>query len=148
MIINTRRFGEIKIDPSKMLTFPEGMIGFGLRRRYVVLPFAEGTPFELLQAVDEPNLAFVIINPFLFRPDYRFDLSDEDLEAIQAKDVKDVSIRVIVTLPRNLAQMTANLQGPVLINETKLLARQVVLKNTDYSLTHPILPPAASTGAK
>ena len=148
MIINSRRFGEIKIDPSKVLTFPEGMIGYGLHHRYVVLPFAEGTPFELLQSVDEPNLAFVLINPFLFRPDYRFDVSDEDLEDIRVKEIKEVVIRVTVTLPRNLPQMTANLQGPVLINETKLLARQMVLINTDYSLTHPILPGSASTGEK
>ncbi|MBI3581900.1 MAG: flagellar assembly protein FliW [Nitrospinae bacterium] len=148
MIINTRRFGEIKIDPSKILTFPEGMIGFGGRRRYVVLPFAEGTPFELLQSVDEPNLAFVVINPFLFKPDYRFDAADEDLEAVKAGGAREVVVRVIVTLPPDLAQMTANLQGPVLINEARLLARQIVLMNADYSLTHPILPPAAAPGPK
>lgn len=148
MMIDTRRFGEIKIDPSKILTFPEGLIGFGGRRRYVVLPFAEGTPFELLQSVDEPNLAFVVINPFLFKPDYQFDAADADLEAIKAGGVREVVVRVIVTLPPDLTQMTANLQGPALINEARLLARQIVLINVGYSLTHPILPPAAGSASK
>jgi flagellar assembly factor FliW len=140
MIINTRRFGEIKIDPSKILTFSEGMIGFGGEHRYVVLPFAEGTPFELMQAVDLPNLAFVIMNPFLFRPDYQFDVTDQDMESIQVKDIKEVVIRVVVTLPTDIKQMTANLQGPILINEGKLLAKQIVLVGPEYPIRCPILP--------
>jgi flagellar assembly factor FliW len=140
MIINTRRFGEIKIDASKILTFQEGVIGFGKQQRYVLLPFAEGTPFELMQAVDEPNLAFVLINPFLFHPNYQFDVTDEDLESIQVKDIKEVVIRVIVTLPTEIKQMTANLQGPILINEAKLLGKQIVLVGPEYPLRHPILP--------
>lgn len=140
MIINTRRFGEIKIDRSKIITFHEGVIGFGKWQRYVLMPFAEGTPFELMQSADEPNLAFVLIDPFLFRPDYHVDLSEQDLESIDVKEIKEVVVRVIVTLTSDVKNMTANLQGPVLINESKFLGKQIVIVGQEYSLRHPIIP--------
>ncbi|MBI3794566.1 MAG: flagellar assembly protein FliW [Nitrospinae bacterium] len=139
MIINTRRYGDIKIDPAKIITFNDGVIGFGRNTRYVLIPFAEGTPFELLQAVDDSNLAFVVINPALLVPEYKIDISGDDLESIQVKNVADVALRVIVTLPMELSQMTANLQGPILINEARLLGKQIVLVNSDYHLRHPVL---------
>jgi flagellar assembly factor FliW len=144
MIISTRRFGDIKIDPAKIITFQDGMIGFGRYSRYAVLPFMEGTPFELLQSIDERDLAFVVIDPFIVNPDYRFEVSDEDLAALQVKDGKELVIRVVVTLPADLKQMTANLQGPVLLNEKRLLGKQIVLINTDFSVKHPVLPADAN----
>jgi flagellar assembly factor FliW len=141
MKILTQRFGEVDIDPAKILTFGEGIIGFHQYSRFVFLPFMEGTPFELLQALDQPDLAFVTINPFLFRDDYQFDIGDEDLEAIQVKDKSELMIRAIVTLPTDdPRRMTANLQGPLLINEARLLGRQIVLHDTDYTTRHRVFP--------
>jgi flagellar assembly factor FliW len=134
------RFGEVEIDPAKILTFNEGIIGFHQFSRFVFIPLMEGTPFELLQAVDETTLAFVTINPFLFCPDYQFDVSDDDLADIQVKDKNELMIKVIVTLPDDLKQMTANLQGPILINEARLVAKQLVLHDSNYTTKHRVFP--------
>ncbi len=140
MKIASARFGEVEIDPAKILTLNEGLIGFHNYSRFVFIPFMEGTPFDLLQAIDEANLGFVTIDPFLFCADYQFDVSDEDMEDLQIKDKNKLVIRVIVTLPDDLKQMTANLQGPILINEERLLAKQLVLHDSNYTTKYRVFP--------
>ncbi|MDH5542378.1 MAG: flagellar assembly protein FliW [Nitrospinota bacterium] len=132
MKILTARFGEIDIDPAKIITFNDGVIGFPEIKRYIILPFMEGTEFELLQAVDFPNLGFVMINPFLFCEDYAFDITDGEQEMLKAKSIEDVTVKVIVTIPPDPKDMTANMQAPVVINESRLLAKQVILQDSQW----------------
>jgi len=117
------------------------VIGFPAYKRYVFLPFMEeGAPFELFQAVDHGNLGFITVSPFLFAPDYQFELSDPDLEAIQVSSQEDVTVKVFVTIPEDPKKMTANLQGPLLINEKRLLGIQIVLHDSQWNTKHPIFP--------
>lgn len=141
MKIVSGRLGEIEIDPAKIITLNNGVIGFPTYKRYVFLPFmGEDSPFELFQAVDHGNLGFITVNPFLIAPDYQFDLSDPDMEAIQVtpQDKDDLIVKVFVTIPEEPKDTTANLQGPLLINEKRLLGMQVVLHNTDFDTKHPV----------
>lgn len=132
MKISSARLGEIEIDPAHILTLNEGIIGFPDYKRYIFLPFLEGTAFELFQAIDNPSLAFVTINPFLFCSDYEFQLGDEELQEIQVTSKEDLAIKVIVTIPVDPKQSTANLQGPILINESRLMAKQIILHEAQY----------------
>ncbi len=127
MKIVSGRLGDIDIDPAKIIMFPEGVIGFPKYKRFLFLPFMEDSPFELLQAVDHGNLAFITIDPFMFVPNYQFELIDSDMEAVQALSMDDITVRVIVNIPEDPEKATANMQGPLLINESRLIGRQVVL---------------------
>lgn len=138
MKINTVRYGEVEIDPARIISVNEGIIGFPNFRRYIFLPFLEGSPFELFQALDQPDLAFVVINPFMFKPDYQFDLSDQDIADLQVASKEDIQIRVIVTIPPDPREMTANLQGPLIVNEQRLLAKQIILHDGEYTTKHKI----------
>lgn len=138
MKINTARYGEIEIDPARIISVNEGIIGFPAYRRYIFLPFLEGSPFELFQALDQSDLAFVVMNPFAFRTDYEFDLGDQDIADLQVVDKEEIQIRVIVTIPTDLREMTANLQAPLIINEARLLAKQIILHDDEYTTKHKI----------
>lgn len=141
MKIHSGRLGEIDIDPAKIITLTEGVIGFPTYKRYIMLPFMEDdAPFELFQAVDHGNLGFITVSPFLFAPDYQFDLADPDLEAIHVSSQKDVTVKVFVTIPEDPKKMTANLRGPILINEKRLLGIQIVLHDSNLSTKHRIFP--------
>lgn len=148
MKIKTARYGEVEIDPARIITVNEGIIGFPQYRRYVFLPFADDTPFELFQALDEPELAFVVMDPFMFKPDYQFDLSDDDLADLQVLSKDEIRIRVIVTIPADPRDMTANLQGPLIINEPRLLAKQIILHDTEYTTKHAVFKGGASVFGK
>lgn len=138
MKINTARYGEIDIDPARIISVNEGIIGFPAYRRYIFLPFLEGSPFELFQALDQSDLAFVVMNPFAFKADYQFDLGDQDIADLQVVNKEEIQIRVIVTIPADPREMTANLQAPLIINEPRLLAKQIILHDDEYTTKHKI----------
>lgn len=142
MNIMTARFGEIDIDPAKILTFNNGVIGFPDFKRYVIIPFMEGTEFDLLQAVDHPSLGFVVVNPFLFKQDYEFNIDDHVQEALQLKTNDESKVKVIVTIPDDPSKMTANLQAPIILHENRLIGMQIILQDSPYRTKHPVFESA------
>ncbi len=139
MQINTLRFGIVDIDKSEIIIVPEGIIGFPDIKRYVILDMGKDTPFKLFQAVDEPTVGFVIIDPVLFKPDYTVRVRKEDLYSLSAENLNEIVTAVIVTIPEDLYKMTANLRGPLLINLKSRLARQLVLSDDTYNVRHEII---------
>lgn len=142
MKVNTTRFGEIDIEEDKIIKFTHGVLGFADVKRYIVLDYPDKTdaPLKLLHAVDDPDLTFVITDPFLFCPDYMPEISEKDLKELDITAQSDCGIISIITIPHGEPEkMTANLQGPILINLKTLEAKQVVLSGDDYPIRYPLL---------
>ena len=138
--IKTRPFGEIEIREQQIIDFPEGILGFDDVRKFVLLDaHDENSPLKWLQAYDEPNLAFVIIRPVDFMKEYELVVSMNDLEAVGADTAENLIVFAIVTIPSNPSEMTANLQGPIIINPEKRLGRQAISLSDRYSVRHKIL---------
>lgn len=135
MKITTTRFGEIDVPEAQIYAFPEGILGFADIRGYAVFAPKAG-PFQWLQSTEVPSLAFVVTDPALFFPDYRVQVRPEDLSAIQLADLGGGVVLVILTVPKNPAEITANLLGPLVFNAKSKLARQVVLADPKYSTKH------------
>ena len=123
---------------------PSGIIGFPDQRKYVLLEQKKGSLFMWLQSVDNGALAFVLIDPLLFKPDYKVEIGTEDAEELGLKNGGDeAQIMAIVNILKRgedgkPTAMTANLLGPIVINPEKKLAKQVVLFGGQYSHRHPI----------
>ena len=79
MKIDTKAFGLIEVDDKQKINFPQGLYGFEECNSYALL-VAEHPPFYWLQSVDDKEVAFVLINPFLFRPDYEVNIANDELE--------------------------------------------------------------------
>jgi flagellar assembly factor FliW len=138
--INTSRFGEVEVDESARISIPGGLIGFPEQESYVIIRHNPESPFLWFQSVEEPDLAFVIVDPRLFKPDYEAPLTTRVLNLVQAESVEDVSVFVIVTIPPGQPEaMTANLLGPLVFNTSKRIVRQVVVENEEYSHRYPIM---------
>jgi flagellar assembly factor FliW len=146
MKIETSRFGEIEVDAQSIVNMPQGMLGFSEFTRFVMIQHNQGSPFLWYQAVDEPNLAFVIVDPFTFFPDYEVLLTREDVDVLEAEDFGNLAVFSVVVIPENPEEMTANLRGPVVINVEKKIARQVVLNDERYSPHQPILDALRASG--
>ena len=140
MKIKTSRFGEVAVDDSAAISFPEGLLGFPQARLFVIFDGPEGTPFKWLQAVDHPALAFVICDPLLFKPDYRIAAADGDLAVLHLDKPDDVVVCAILTIPVDPWRMTANLLGPVVFNAARRVGKQLVLSGPEYSTKHPVFP--------
>ncbi|MCL4515588.1 MAG: flagellar assembly protein FliW [Firmicutes bacterium] len=145
MKVVSSRFGTYEIPEEKIIAFPEGILGFEDEKRYVILEDGADSPFKWLHAVDDPDLAFIIIDPRLFYPSYEIVLSKDDGEKLSLQNPEDAVVYVIVVIPEDPSQMTANLQAPLVINSQNRIGRQVVLSDNRYSLKHKILPRAKSS---
>ena len=139
MKIHSGRMGEVEIDPARIITIPDGIIGFPDFKRYIELEFLDDSPLQLFQAVDEPDLAFIMIDPLLFQPDYSADITSDDLKSLNAHDPAELLVRVIVTVPEDPYEMTANLQGPLVINPESGLGRQIINQDRQYTTRHKVL---------
>ena len=137
--IRTKPFGEIEVDEKQVIDFPDGILGFDFIKKFVILDADENTPFKWMQAFSEPDLAFIIIQPVFFSPDYELIIAQGDMDALQADDKESLLVFAIVTIPENASDMTAYLQGPVIINPKKKIGRQVISLSEKYTVKHKIL---------
>jgi flagellar assembly factor FliW len=147
MNVRTTRFGEIEVPLERIIEFPQGLIGFSEVRRYALVDNPGGGPFQWLQAVDIPGLAFAITDPRVFFPDYKVPVRAEDLASIRASGIDEAVVVVILVVPKDPRGITANLQGPIVINLRERLARQLVIDLPGYTTRHPIFPKAAEGAA-
>jgi flagellar assembly factor FliW len=142
--IGTRKFGEIQIDENKILSMPEGLAGFPGFEKFVLLEDPKTHPFCWFQSIQEPNLALVIMDPKIFKPDYSIGL-DKLIKELGWEGVTqdDIGIFVVVNIfgQEDKKQITANLMGPLVINSKANQAVQVVLSDTTYSCQYNILEP-------
>jgi flagellar assembly factor FliW len=137
MKITTKTHETIDIDERQILNFPHGLFGFEVLRDYALLD-TDCPPFYSLQSIDIESLAFTLIDPFLFRPDYEVQLDDDDLQELGIDEPRQGLILSIVTIP-NRNSMTANLQGPLIINRETRLGKQVILQDPRWMTKHDII---------
>ena len=139
--INTLRFGELEIEEQDVVRFADGIPAFEDEHEFVVLPYEEGTPYMFLQSLITPELAFLMTDPFVFFPDYSFELDDENMEKLAINSMDDVLVCTLISVPRSgVADMTTNLLAPVVINRHTMQARQIVLEKTQYTTKHRLFP--------
>jgi len=145
MKVDTKAFGPLDIDEKQKVDIPQGLFGFEAYNDYVIFD-AEHQPFYWLQSTDEKEVAFILINPFLFRKDYEVNISDEEQADIGLESSDDALIFVIVTIPPNGAPMTANLQGPIVINKNNMTAVQAILPDNKWRTRHDIMAELSNSG--
>ena len=139
--INTLRFGELEIEEQDVVRFADGIPAFEDEHEFVVLPYEEGTPYMFLQSMATPELAFLMTDPFVFFPDYSFELDDENMDKLEIKTMDDVLVCTLISIPRSgVADMTTNLLAPVVINRHTMQAKQIVLEKTQYTTKHRLFP--------
>lgn len=139
MEVQTRQFGTIEVNESDILQIPKGLLGFEGMENFVLIETPDCLPFRWLQCIDAPELAFVVVSPVVFFPDYRVAVHAKEVADIEVSHPSDVEIFVIVTIPERLEDMTANLQGPILVNKRNNRVKQLVLTDSAYSVAHSIV---------
>ena len=143
MKIKTRRFGIIEIDENKIINMPKGMPGFPGRKRFIMFRHREDSPFYWYQCIEDRDLAFVIMSPFIIKPDYRIDVDYivSEMQWNESSDKENLEIYVIINIPRGAPEkMTANLIAPLVINTRNREAGQIILSDSPYDHRYPVIP--------
>ena len=121
------RLGLVEVAKSKVLCFVAPLLGFGPFRKYTLLPVAGARPFFSLQSLEEPQLAFPVIREDELAIEYP--LSPGDLRRVGADSRGQTTCWVVVALPNDGTPLRLNLRAPVIINEKKQLAAQIIISD-------------------
>ncbi len=139
--VNTLRFGDIEIDEKKVVHFAHGLPAFEDEHEFAIIPYDEESPYVFLQSLTTPDLAFLMTVPFLFFPDYSFEIDDENLKELAIGSQDDIDIYTLITIPNgSVPDMTTNLMAPVVINTNTMQAKQIVLEKSGYVTKHRLFP--------
>jgi len=145
----TSRFGVVEIDDDRIIEMPDGMIGFAERRFILLSPDNNGR-FFWFQSVDNPDLAFVVTDPTEYVPGYAVTLTPDEYERLELDpESADVIFLAVTNISHGSRNITINLQGPIVVNPVKMMAKQIVLENGKYGIRHPLFTaPAAEPSLK
>lgn len=134
--------GNIKKDiseESQYIEFKEGIFGFEEEKKFLPIMLEDGSDAVLyLQSVQDRELSFIIMNPFMLKEDYDPVLSEEDYKKLGTSDEKDLSYYVFCVIANVAEESTVNLKCPIVVNHVTRQAMQVILNSEDYGFRHPL----------
>ena len=134
--IASRRFGAFEVPVESVFELDPGLVGFPNERRFVVMESRPGSPFKWMLCVDEPDLAFAVVDPVEFVPGYRAPI--EKAVEVLGCAAGDVALFVLVTIPARPVEIYANLLAPVVVDLARRVGRQLVLEDPTLDPAHPI----------
>ncbi|MFD1139400.1 flagellar assembly protein FliW [Paenibacillus urinalis] len=134
--IETSSWGRIEVQEEQIIQFNKGIPGFEEETQFAIIPYGDNNPFSMMQSIKEPQLSFLVVNPFTLEPNYEFELPDH--ESSELKIENNVSILCIVTLQASLRESSINLLAPIVINPVTNQGKQIVLHDTEYATRHKL----------
>ncbi|MBR5761560.1 MAG: flagellar assembly protein FliW [Lachnospiraceae bacterium] len=141
MIIETRVFGEVDIDPAKIIHFENGIVGFPDLQDFALIHDSDqgdNAGIRWMQSIEEPAFAMPVMDPLTVKPDYNPEVDDEVLKPIGKLDPEEILVLVTVTVPKDLKKMSVNLRAPIIINVGERKAVQIIFEGDEYQIKFPI----------
>ena len=119
--------------------FAAGLPGFPSAHRFQLAPWGKpDSPFMTMASSDDPEIGFVVVSPWVFYPEYDFELDDATAVRLGLVEPTDCVVVCIVTLRDRPEEATVNLLGPIVINRFTRDACQAVLPSANYNVRTPI----------
>jgi flagellar assembly factor FliW len=115
------------------------MPGFPDHRRFALVQLEDGGDLCTLTSLDEPEVRFLVVPPDAFFPDYAPEVGDDVVADLDIEQASDVLVLVVLNAGASLAETTANLAAPVLVNPSARRAGQVVLDEPGLPVAAPLL---------
>jgi flagellar assembly factor FliW len=140
MEIKSRFFGDQTIDPSTIISFPNGIPGFEDQTRFKLF-HQEGNPVIFwLQSLDDDSLVFSVAQASIFNINYSFTLTDAEEATLGIENPADILILIILHKDEdNQGNQKPTIKGsinsPLIINSAKRIGLQKVLSRVEQSIT-------------
>lgn len=128
MKFTNRQFGEMSFEETHILNVPEGIIGFGEYKKYLIVDDEDSQPFRWLVSLEDPDLNFALISP---------DLIVEKFQSSVFNDA-DVTVFCLVALKEPWTTSTMNLRSPFVIDNKSRVGRQMILEDESLSMQYPL----------
>lgn len=138
MELLTKYFSNVQYNEDEVILFKDGIFGFPDYKKYILIRFDnKNDSLICLQSIDEPNIAFVMINPYKFIKEYNILLSDTDYSELEISDSDNTLVYNICVVNDTILESTANLKCPIVVNPVTRLAKQIILEDSPYPFKYP-----------
>jgi flagellar assembly factor FliW len=141
MLVNSKFFGEVEIEDDKVITLPNGLLGFEDYTKYVILYDSDkssGDAISWLQSAEEQALALPVVNPLYVKSEYNPLVNDELLEPLGEPGEDGYFILVTMRIPSDPKEVSCNLKAPIVINPVTMIGCQIIAENDDYPIQYNI----------
>ena len=141
MKMNTRIFGEVDIDESKIIHFANGIIGFPQLTKFALIFDEErevDNPIRWMQSLEEPEFAMPVMDPLAIVAGYNPQVEDELFKSIGNLSPDQMLVLVTLTVPSDITKMSVNLKAPIVINAAERKGCQVIAEGDEYVVKFPI----------
>ena len=145
MNIKTTRFGEIEVPEECIISFVDGLPGFADETKFALFPYEPESAFSIMQSIQNPDLTFLLADPYRFFNDYMFELDDRMAAEWGFSAENPPHIYTVATMRDTLEQMTVNLLAPIVINWPKQIGAQIIIENKLYSVQQLLFPNGIKT---
>ncbi len=122
-----------------LIELVQPMPGFPDLRQFALVQLDDDGLLCAFRSVEEPDLRFLVVPPSAFFPDYTPEVDEDAVRGLGIENVDDILVLVVVRAGASLADSTANLAAPLLINASTRRAQQVVLDDPAHSLAAPLV---------
>lgn len=122
MVINTQQFGKINVEEKYIFDFSEGILGFEDLTKFVLIADKETAPFKWMISIENPNIGFPLLNPWLIDENYN---SNRHFN-------KDDVLLVVINLLGDGGVITANMKAPIVLDVENRKGKQIVLPTDKY----------------
>jgi len=123
-------------DSETLIVFPNGLVGQPDWKRFVLTTPEEDATIQVLQSVEQAELALMVTNPLQLIANYSVPLSREERAILQLEADEQPTVLCTISIHSNL--ITTNLVGPLVVNSRNGLGTQVVVVDSPYSTRHPV----------
>lgn len=124
-------------EESQYIEFKEGIFGFEEEKKFLPVMLEDGSDAILyLQSIQNEELSFIVMNPFMLKEDYNPVLGEEDYKKLGTSDEKDLSYYVFCVIANAAGESTVNLKCPIVVNHVTRQAIQVILGSDEYGFRH------------
>ena len=139
MQVQTYLFGNVEVSPDKVVTFPNGLVGFEKCTRFMLAHEAEeGQPASFtLQSLDEPTLALQIVDPTTLGFNYELNLTEAENALLGSPEPGDVAVMQVLFKKEEggKAVITPSLRAQLLINLKGRVGLQKVMQTMRSNVT-------------
>ncbi len=123
-------------DSETLIVFPNGLVGQPDWKRFVLMTPEEDGTIQVLQSVEQAELALMVTNPMQIIANYSVPLSRDERAVLELEADEQPTVLCTISIHSNL--ITTNLVGPLVVNSRNGLGAQVVVTDSPYSTRHPV----------
>ena len=123
-----------------VLRFVRPMPGFADAGEFALVQLDDDGVLCALRSVADPDLRFLVVPPQVFFPDYAPELPDAVVAELGIARAEDVLVLVVLNAGTGLADTTANLLAPIVVDTVSRRAAQVILDDVDLPIRAALLP--------